>query len=258
MPGNVRAQAIVERYRAARSDPGLAVLEGFHALKHALRFGAEILDAVSPDVGDVLALAEELAPDVRAALPSVLEEVPEEVYRRLAPRPPDSGAIALARRPAISPEEILTDPSPAPAILLEAPSHLGNLGAAVRVAAAAGSAGVLTTGEHDPWHASALRGSAGLHFAVPVAAVPARPETDRPLVAVDPEGEDLRPARLPERALLAFGSERRGLDASTLESADLRVRIPMRAGVSSLNLATSVAVVLYLWRASNGGEMDPA
>ena len=32
-----------ERFHRARKDPELAVLEGFHALKHALRFGAEVL-----------------------------------------------------------------------------------------------------------------------------------------------------------------------------------------------------------------------
>jgi tRNA G18 (ribose-2'-O)-methylase SpoU len=47
------------------------------------------------------------------------------------------------------------------------------------------------------------------------------------------------------RALLAFGAERRGLSTEVLDRADLRVRIPMRSGVSSLNLATSVAAVLY-------------
>ena len=56
----------------------------------------------------------------------------------------------------------------APSLLLEAPRHLGNLGACVRVAAAAAPASpVLTTGEQDPWHPDALRGSAGLHFALP-------------------------------------------------------------------------------------------
>ena len=35
-------------------------------------------------------------------------------------------------------------------IFVEAPRRLGNLGAAIRVAAAAGAAAVLTTG--DPWH----------------------------------------------------------------------------------------------------------
>jgi TrmH family RNA methyltransferase len=49
-------------------------------------------------------------------------------------------------------------------------------------------------------------------------------------------------------ALLAFGSERRGLSEALLAAADRRLAIPMRAGVSSLNLASAVAVILYLWR----------
>jgi TrmH family RNA methyltransferase len=113
----------------------------------------------------------------------------------------------------------------------------------VRVAAAAGAAGVLTTGSADPWHPDALRGAAGLHFALPVARVEALPDSGRPLVALDPEGEPL--GELPARPLLAFGSERRGLSAALLTRADLRVALPMRPGVSSLNLATAVAAVLY-------------
>jgi TrmH family RNA methyltransferase len=248
----VHRQETVDRFRSARSDPDLAVLEGLHPLKHALRFGADVLEALSPDVAAVLALAGELAPDVRGRLEASVEEVPAALYGELAPRPPDSGVVALARRPPVDPGALLADPAEAPAVLLEAPTHLGNLGAAVRAAAAAGAAGVLATGQHDPWHASALRGSAGLHFALPVAAVPGLPETDRPLVAVDPGGEALAPASLPPRALLAFGSERRGLGEATLARAHRRVRIPMREGVSSLNLATSVAVVLYAWRLAGG------
>jgi TrmH family RNA methyltransferase len=74
------------------------------------------------------------------------------------------------------------------------------------------------------------------------------PETDRPLLALDPEGEELRPGIVPARALLAFGTERDGLSERLLERADARLRLPMRAGVSSLNLATSVAAVLYSLR----------
>ena len=66
--------------------------------------------------------------------------------------------------------------------------------------------------------------------------------TDRPLIAVDPDGEE---QRVPRDTILAFGSERHGLSQALLADADARVRIPMRAGVSSLNLATSVAAVLY-------------
>ena len=46
-------------------------------------------------------------------------------------------------------------------------------------------------------------------------------------------------AELPPRAILAFGTERYGLSAALLDHADARIGIPMRAGVSSLNLATS-------------------
>ena len=122
---------------------------------------------------------------------------------------------------------------------------MGNMGACVRVAAAADAAGVLTTGPNDPWHPDALRGAAGLHFALPVAGVGELPPSDRPLVAIDPGGEDLRPAELPPRAILAFGTERYGLSDGLLERADARLGIPMRPGVSSLNLATAVAAVLF-------------
>jgi TrmH family RNA methyltransferase len=110
---------------------------------------------------------------------------------------------------------------------------------------------MLSTGENDPWFPDAVRGAAGLHFALPVTAIESLPESDRPLVAVDPEGEELAPAELPARAVLAFGTERHGLTGGLLERAAIRVAIPMRPGVSSLNLATSVAVSLYAWRLAN-------
>src|ERR1700730_9663025 len=42
----VRDGALITRFGRARRDPSLAVLEGFHPLKHALRFGAELLEVV--------------------------------------------------------------------------------------------------------------------------------------------------------------------------------------------------------------------
>jgi TrmH family RNA methyltransferase len=159
--------------------------------------------------------------------------------------------IALAERPALRPAAVLADPGPSPVVLLEDPRDLGNMGACVRVAAAADVAGVLTTGGHDPWHPDALRGAAGLHYAVPVCRLEGLQELQaggRPLLALDPDGEPLDPAELPPRAILAFGTERYGLSPQLTARADARISIPMRAGVSSLNLATSVAAVLFAWR----------
>ena len=81
----------------------------------------------------------------------------------------------------------------------------------MRVAAAAGAAGVITTGRQNPWHPDALRGSAGLHFALPVARSREVRTGDRPLIALDPDGEPLGDADVPARAVLAFGTERDGL-----------------------------------------------
>jgi TrmH family RNA methyltransferase len=241
-------QALIRRYRTARRDPGLAVLEGFHALKHALRFGAEVLEAVASDREQLRALSSELAPDLGGSLAERAAPVAPAVLAELVPQTPRTGVVAIARRPGVDLATVLAAPRPEPLVLLEDPRTMGNMGACVRVAAAADAAGVLTVGHNDPWHPDALRGAAGLHFALPVAGVAELPASDRPLVAIDPGGEGLRPAELPPRAILAFGTERYGLSTGLLERADARLGIPMRAGVSSLNLATAVAAILFAQR----------
>ncbi|HEX6227857.1 MAG TPA: TrmH family RNA methyltransferase, partial [Solirubrobacterales bacterium] len=233
--------AAVRRYRAARREPRLAVLEGFHALKHAMRFGAEIEEAVAVDPDELERLAAELAPDLSGSFGGRVSRVAPELLAELVPHSPRTGVVAIARRPEFDVAALLGAERSAPVVLLEDPRNMGNMGACVRVAAAAEAVGVLTTGDSDPWHPDALRGAAGLHFALPVAAVDEVPPTDRPLIAIDPEGGDLRPGSLPPRAILAFGTERHGLSEALAGRADARLRIPMRAGVSSLNLATSVA-----------------
>jgi RNA methyltransferase, TrmH family len=239
---------VVQRFRAARRDPELALLEGFHALKHALRFGAEIVEAVASDPAELDRLAAELAPDLAGSLAERTVPVSVELLAQLVPHAPRTGVVAISRRPAVDVAAVLARERPAPVVLLEDPRTMGNMGACVRVAAAADAAAVLTTGSNDPWHPEALRGAAGLHFALPVARIDALPERNRPLIAIDPEGERLGESELDPRSILAFGTERYGLSEALLEWADARLAIPMREGVSSLNLATTVSAVLFSQR----------
>jgi tRNA G18 (ribose-2'-O)-methylase SpoU len=48
-----------------------------------------------------------------------------------------------------------------------------------------------------------------------------------------------------ERVALLLGSERDGLDAETMESVHTLVRIPMHAGVDSLNVGVAAAIAMY-------------
>ena len=52
----------------------------------------------------------------------------------------------------------------------------------------------------------------------------------------------MREAALDGKVALLVGSEGPGLTAQALAAADVRVRIPMAAGVDSLNVATAAAI----------------
>ncbi|MFF3450790.1 TrmH family RNA methyltransferase [Streptomyces sp. NPDC002667] len=233
------------------------LLDGFHALKHAVRFGARVPVAVAIDREAVLGLADELAPDVRAALDALLTEVPETVFTALVPRPHPTSVAALAVRPsrAANLETLARTPRTAPVVVLDDPRNLGNAGAVIRLAAGFGATGVVTTGTLDPWHPTVVRGGAGLHFATAVERLAVDELPGGPVFALDPEGEDIRGTKLPDDALLAFGSERSGLSAELRSRADHLVSLPMRPQVSSYNLATSVGMTLFHWSAAGGAPV---
>ncbi|MFF1447683.1 TrmH family RNA methyltransferase [Streptomyces sp. NPDC058274] len=230
------------------------LLDGFHALKHAVRFQARIPVAVSAGRRATLALADELAPDVREAIDGLLAEVPEATLRALVPRVHPTAVAALAERPSREANlAALAHPArTAPVIVLDNPRNLGNAGAVIRLAAGFGVTGVVTTGTLDPWHPTVVRAGAGLHFATAVERLTVAELPPGPVFALDPEGEDIRGLKLPDDAVLAFGSERSGLSAELRARTDHLVSLPMRPQVSSYNLATSVAMTLFHWSTTGG------
>jgi TrmH family RNA methyltransferase len=210
-------------------------LDGFHAVKHALRFAPALVDAVTVrDRSQAAALAARLAPDIRELL--LAKAGPGAVEH-------PTGVSGLARRPVEDRGVLLSRTTPL--VVLDDPRHPGNAGAVIRVAAAAGASGVAVCGALDPWQRAVLRGSAGLHYALPVLSA-APDELRGPVLVLDADGDDL--AAVPDQAVLVVGSERYGVGAELRRRADAVVRLPMRAGVSSLNLATATAAVLYAWR----------
>ena len=211
-------------------------LEGFHCVKHALRFAPDAGDgrAASATSTRARALAERLAPDVADAL------LGRAVGR--ARSPTTRASQATGGCPAATGRVLRARTSPL--VLLDAPRSPGNAGAVVRVAAAAGaSAAWPSPARSTRGTRRVLRGSAGLHYALPVLRRRRR----------GGDGTGGRAGRRRRPAGRSAGTTRSWSSAASAaawgsswrERADLVLALPMRSGVSSLNLATAVAAALY-------------
>jgi tRNA G18 (ribose-2'-O)-methylase SpoU len=140
-------------------------------------------------------------------------------------------------------------------VVLEAVDNPANVGAALRSAAALGWHGlVLDRTSADPLARRALRVAMGTAFTMPHARVGTVAEALAVLarrafttVALTPAGDapELRDVTVDGPVALLAGAERAGLAPATLAACDVRARIPMHAGVDSVNVAAALAVACY-------------
>src|SRR5262249_44479189 len=155
------------------------------------------------------------------------------------------------RVPHVEPGDL--DPRPTLALCAAGVGDPGNLGTLVRSAAAAGAECVVTVrGTVSPRNPKAVRASAGAFFRLPVleaADLPRLVELCRArglrLWRTDPrEGIEHWAADLTAPAALLVGGEAAGLPALEF-SGTTALRIPMRAGIESLNVASVGAILLF-------------
>lgn len=153
---------------------------------------------------------------------------------------------------------------PALVLGLEGLSNTDNVGALFRNGAAFGvNLLLLDPGSADPLYRKAIRTSMGHALVLPFARTPPWPAGLEVLraagfvtYALTPRAEatsviELFRGGLPreERVALLVGAEGPGLSAATLAAVDRGLRIPMSAGVDSLNVATAAALGLFALRA---------
>jgi TrmH family RNA methyltransferase len=234
----------------------LVALEGLHAVKHALRFGANINEILSDNKDRALGLAEGICPDLVPALRERIQPMTAAEMKQCSTQPIPTHVLGFAEPPQWSFEACL--PTDQPTILLDDPRNSKNLGAVVRLGAAVGAAGVLATSGVDFFNPMAVRGAAGLQWAIPCWSSETlvddlqtvRTKRDLTIVGLDADGEPFVPGDFPGPTIFAFGSERTGLSDPVRAVCDHIVSLPMEPHVSSLNLATSVSAVMYLRRYS--------
>ncbi|MBU6241437.1 MAG: RNA methyltransferase [Acidobacteria bacterium] len=147
-------------------------------------------------------------------------------------------------------------------IILSQVDNPTNVGAIVRSAAAFGFTGLVLDGESsDPFARRALRVAMGTTFQLDIARTGDAEELFATLrsagfdsYAMTPASDavDLSGVKAGRRVALVLGSERDGLSDDWMRLAGHRVRIPMAAGVDSLNVAAAAAVACYGLTRRNG------
>ncbi|MFF4233414.1 TrmH family RNA methyltransferase [Streptomyces sp. NPDC001820] len=259
----------VELRRRREPAEGLFIAEGEKVIRRAKEAGYEmrsmLLSAKWVDVmRDVI---DELPAPVYAVSPELAERVTgyhvhrgalASMQRKLLPTADD--LLQSARRP-VAMESV--NAGQRVAVFEDIVDH-ANLGAAFRNAAALGVDAVLLTPRcADPLYRRAVKVSMGAVFQVPWTRLESWPKDVELLrthgfttAALCLSGQSITidelASRNIEKLALIFGTEGDGLTPEALIAADEHVRIPMDAGVDSLNVAAASAVAFYAtrWRSA--------
>lgn len=143
------------------------------------------------------------------------------------------------------------------ALILDEIEDPHNFGAMLRTAAAVGAAGVLVPKHRQaPVNATVVKTSAGTAGMVPIVRVVNINSALRDLQSagfwvcgLDQEAKtSVWEHKFDTATALVVGSEGKGIREKTLELCDFKLRLPMEAGVESLNASVSAALVMYEWR----------
>jgi tRNA G18 (ribose-2'-O)-methylase SpoU len=252
-PGDERLadyRALTDVELRTRWEPphGLFIAEGELVLRRALRAGYRPRSFLVDEKRiDQFADLMETAP-VYAAGQAVLEQVTGFHVHR--------GVLAsFHRRPLPELGTLLADARRL-AILEDVNNHT-NIGAVFRGAAALGVDAVLLSPTcADPLYRRSVRVSMGEVFAVPYATLAPWPtalaqvqEAGFTVLAMTPAPDAVPLQRLTDqqrrRVALLLGAEGPGITPAAIKASDVRVAIPMRKGVDSLNVAAAAAVAFW-------------
>jgi TrmH family RNA methyltransferase len=237
--------------KKGRVEQGAFLSEGLRHVIEAARVGWTIRRLVISKTARQVPLLDEARQACIAGGGRVLT-VPPPLMERIAKRDNAQSVIAVIDQRRRALDEIAAD-SPKVFLVLEDVRDPGNLGSILRTADAFGVSGVVLVGACcDPFSVEAVRASMGSVVNVPVT------ETDRDgflswqanwrgtTVGTHLKGTAPPLLRdLDAGVLILMGNEQAGLSAPLSAVCDRLVRIPMRDGSDSLNLAAATAIMAY-------------
>ena len=165
-------------------------------------------------------------------------------------------AVGYCPKKRTVPDFLKTSKRPLFLVALSAINDPQNVGLIARNAAAFGAdALIVDNSTYDPYYRKAIRVSMGTIFRLPVcyendleaSLTRLKKKYDTRIIAATPGrgAGDISGVKLSGNICFVFGNEDKGISRGILKIADVRVRIPIRKTVDSLNVASASAVCLY-------------
>jgi tRNA G18 (ribose-2'-O)-methylase SpoU len=235
--------------RSLEAEHGLFIAEGEKVIRRAIAAGYPVRSMLVAE--DKLTTVDDLAAQCQAPL----YVLPAAAAQELTGYRVHRGALASMQRLPLPPLPAVTDAARRLVVLEDIVDH-ANVGAVFRCAAALGFDAVLLSPRcADPLYRRAVKVSMGAVFALPYSrmedwrdGLTRLRETGFRLLALTPAAAAIPIDRVaaPEKLALLVGAEGDGLSPRWLSQADDLVRIPMRAGIDSLNVASAAAIACYL------------
>jgi TrmH family RNA methyltransferase len=223
-----------------RNISGKFLLEGFKAIKEGFDFGIELEHI----------FVNKNKKDEYDFVKDILIETNENVLKKLSTTDSEPEAVAVGYQKKYDLEILKTAQK---VLLLENIKDVGNLGTIIRSAVAFGADAIILYGKEcvDLYNPKCVRSAVGQLWKIPTFEIKdfeelkARFEKFERIATLPRSTNMLKTFNATLPTVVMFGSEADGLSEELVNFSTNSVKIEMSKTVESLNLATSVAIILY-------------
>jgi len=236
--------------RKYRDLSGLFILEGIKPLRDAVSAGIKpqrvfIDEARTGDITEESWLAE---------MGDIVCLLSRELFKMLSDTENSQGVVSVMPKPDYSEQKLSSAFAEGNICVLDRLQDPGNIGTIIRTAEAAGYAGIaVIKGTADIYSPKVVRAAAGSLLRMPAVILENAGSAAELLhglgkkitVTCLEDAFDYRDADLSEGIALVIGNEGQGVSREFKDLADMKVKIPMKGQIESLNAAVAAGILMY-------------
>jgi TrmH family RNA methyltransferase len=240
-----------------RDKEGMYLLEGIKPLRDALDLGIPIAKVFISEEFFHITEDETLGSNFLSGFQEVYV-LDNELFAKLSETETTQGVIAIAEKEQYGPGKAanMFAEDSGNWVVLDGLQDPGNMGTIIRTAEAAGYRGiVILHGCADVYSPKVVRAAAGSLFRMPIVyggrsgvddIIDTLRECGKKIVVTDLEAAVwYDQVELKENIALVIGNEGNGVSREVIDRADIKVKIPMKGSIESLNAAVAAGILMY-------------